>query len=398
MVEEPRSVSLAAPRSAARARGVLSISFDLELAWGTRRSSKPDPGNAPQVSRDAVHGVLDILKRYEISATWATVGQLMRPFEDLKIGAFPAGIPAPRPDWFEGDWQSGIPAPEDPESRNYFAPDIIEALVTCSTYQELASHTFSHVVIGDRSCTPEIAESELRLVQELARSWGRTIHTLVFPRNQIGHLATVQQTGHHCYRGYNNEWYFRGPLHPKYSTQGVRKQIVRILKLIDEALAITPLVQQAVQRDGLWELPHSMFFPGRSGVARFLPASCYVRKATKGLNRAMATGGIFSLYSHEHNFCGDLPGSLAMFDEICCTAARLRDGGQLDILTMEEIAHELNQGGCPEPNESTSDRRVDGKLQRIKICTQPAVSTIRAAVCDSADVSPVEEAQTDGAA
>ena len=56
------------------AAGALVISFDFELAWGSRTKAVDWSHYAGiEKVRDVVTQLLDIFNRYEISATWATV-------------------------------------------------------------------------------------------------------------------------------------------------------------------------------------------------------------------------------------------------------------------------------------------------------------------------------------
>lgn len=123
------------------AAGVLSISFDFEMAWGTRRSSDPNHAAGVERVREVVPALLDMFTRHGISATWATVGHLMLRREDCPGGRFPLTLPAPQPAWFEGNWYDGIPHWNDPRAARFYAPDLVEQIVQCPAYQELASHT-----------------------------------------------------------------------------------------------------------------------------------------------------------------------------------------------------------------------------------------------------------------
>jgi len=73
-----------------------------------------------------------------------------------------------------------------------------------------------------------------------------------------------------------------------------------------------------------------------------------VQRAIKGMRKAARLGRIFSLYTHPHNFLPDVSGQLDAFEQICVAAARLRDAGELEIKTMEEIADDLSQGRRPQ--------------------------------------------------
>lgn len=330
------------------AGGVLSISFDFEMAWGTRRNAR-DLNHAQGVERvrEVVRGLLDIFTRHRISATWATVGHLMLRPEDCPDGRFPKQLPAPRPDWFSGEWYDGIPSITEPRGLRYYAPELIEAIVNCPVHQELASHTFSHVVIGEEACTREVAQAEFDTCRDVAKRWGREVHSLVFPRNKVGHLDVLRETGHTCFRGPNSEWFLLGTAAKPIKNRLLNRltyNLVRVLRFVDESLVICPPLGKAKRVEGLWELPHSMFFPGCTGLSKFVPREAQVQRATKGMTKAARLGRIFSLYTHPHNFLPDVPEQLESFERICIEAARLRDAGKLEIKTMEEIANDLSAG------------------------------------------------------
>ncbi len=330
------------------AGGVLSISFDFEMAWGTRRNAR-DLNHAQGVERvrEVVRGLLDIFTRHRISATWATVGHLMLRPEDCPDGRYPKQLPAPRPNWFSGDWYEGIPSMHEPRGLRYYAPELVEAIVNCPVHQELASHTFSHVVIGEDACSREVAQAEFDTCREVAKRWGREVRSLVFPRNKIGHLDVLRETGHVCFRGPNSEWFLLGTAAKPIKNRLLNRltyNLVRVLRFVDESLVICPPLGKAKQVEGLWELPHSMFFPGCTGLSKFVPRESQVQRAAKGMQKAARLGRIFSLYTHPHNFLPDVTEQLASFEQICIEATRLRDARELEIKTMEEIAHDLSAG------------------------------------------------------
>ncbi len=328
--------------------GALMISFDFELAWGTRRSArKPDHAAGIERVSEVVQGLLKIFERQNISATWATVGHLMLTADQCPQGRFDYQRPGPKPAWFEGDWYDGIPGFDEPAANRYYAPDLVKQIVDCPVHQELASHTFSHVIIADPSCTEEIAEDEFTKCRDLGETWGRQVRSVVFPRNQIDHLSVLERTGHRCYRGANSEWYWFGTVEhpPKNPVVGkMTGLVVRALRLVDERLALCPPIRPARKVGNLWELPHSMFYPGSAGLSRYASPEDQWRRATKGLHKAAETGRIFSLYTHPHNFLPNPEPHLEAFERICEEAARLREAERLQIKTMGEIADDLDQG------------------------------------------------------
>jgi hypothetical protein len=160
-------------------------------------------------------------------------------------------------------------------------------------------------------------------------------------------LAVLERTGYQCYRGANSEWYWFGTI-ARPPKSAVVRTVTRLaghgLRLLDERLALCPPVRAARRVGQLWELPHSMFYPGSRGVSQFVPPKDQWRRAAKGMHKAVARRRIFSLYTHPHNFLPHIQPHLQAFERICAEGARLRDAGLLQIKTMGEIADDLNAG------------------------------------------------------
>ncbi|MEM6798528.1 MAG: hypothetical protein AAF589_03355 [Planctomycetota bacterium] len=323
--------------------GVFILSFDFELAWGTRaNATAANHAAGVEATREVVGALLHRLDHHGVSATWATVGHLMLdPVDNPRDWHY---TPAPSPDWFRGDWFEGVPAGDDPAAGRYYAPELVQAIVDCPTHQELASHTFSHPVLAEVECPASIARAELEACRQAARRFGRELTSLVFPRNQIGHLNVVAGTGHNCFRGPFNEWYWRGDDGDALRGSrvgGIKRLTARLLRFADECLALTPKVGAARQVAGLCEIPHGMFFPGSVGLSRFVPARCKTAKAVRGLTAAAASDRVFSLFTHPHNFLPDIKANLTAFDRILGRAAAMRDEGKLVIQTRAEHASEV---------------------------------------------------------
>ncbi|HZZ27360.1 MAG TPA: polysaccharide deacetylase family protein [Pirellulales bacterium] len=322
--------------------GAFVISFDFEMGWSLRRS----PNIGPEFSqldamRDIVPRMLQILDRYRISATWATVGHLMLRPQDCPGGRFSYDLPSPRFSWFQGEWFAGIPRIGEQGWQWFYAPDLVEQIIESNTYQELGSHTFSHIDVGDPACSKELARAEFELCQTIARNWGRRLRSVVFPHNFAGHLETLEEAGYDCYRTEAKDWYWLG-----LSQNGIlRSRFARLflqpLRYMDERLPVTPALPAAKRCGNLWEIPQSMFFPGFAGISKYISAASRVRRATLGLHRAAKLGRLFSFYTHPENFIHGGDQLLDAFDEICREAAELREAGKLDILTMEEAASRM---------------------------------------------------------
>jgi len=324
-------------------RGAMVFSLDFELAWGTRTSSEAPP--PPGLSRveEVVERLLAIFARHGVSATWATVGHLVLRREELMDGRFNWDLPEPDLPWFQGKWYEGIPAFDSDAGSAYYAPELVRAILDCPVPQELACHTFTHMLLGDGDCTSEVAAAELWKSQQAAGNWGVELSSLVFPRNRVGHLAEVAAAGFRCYRGENSEWYWFGHASGLFERRWLRLP-VWCLRYLDERLCLTPPLPPVRHRGGLWEIPHSMFFPGMRGVSKWITPAARVRRAVKGLRRAARQHRVFSIWTHPHNFLPEPEPLLGAVDDICREAARLREAGRLEILSMQQMADRLDAG------------------------------------------------------
>lgn len=314
--------------------GALVLSFDFELAWGMRDrldgSQRLD--HFSRVSDEIVPALLELLARYEITATWATVGHLMLRGEDR-----PAG----------GQLHPGanfqLAGLSDTDLAAFYAPHAIEAILKCPAPQELAAHSFSHPLFVETTCPAALASEELAHVRHAAAQWGQNPTSFVFPRNAIGHLPALRAAGYRAFRGANAEWYWFGRPWTIYSRRWLRMP-VWTLRYVDEQLAFTPPLPAIRRTCGMWEIPHSMFFPGRRGVSRWVHPARQATRAIKGLNRAAEQGRIFSMFTHPHNFGDGTESLLVALGTICQHAARLRDAQRLSILSMNQVADELDAG------------------------------------------------------
>ena len=329
-------------------KGIAVFSFDLEMAWAGRKSSS-DLNHAEGIEqvRGIVDSLLAILIRYEISATWATVGHLMlkenyNEWERLKQFE-------PKYNWFSGNWYEGIPDLNSPLGNRYYAPDVIEKIVQCPIYQELGCHTFSHIIVGDTATSRQLFWEELLACQKAARFYGRDLKSFVFPRNIVGHTDLLKQAGFECFRGLNSEWYWfgfpaelRSFKHTKFPNKLI-PLVMTVGRFFDEKLRLCPPLPLARSIDDIWEIPHSMFFPPFAGVSRYISMEDRWRRGINGLIKVSENKRIFSIYTHPHNFLTAPSELLNAFEMICRYASDLRDKGKLNIFTMDKVAEQLNE-------------------------------------------------------
>lgn len=332
-------------------KGAVVISLDCELAWGIRHTRDlVNYADALGKTRDVIKALLEVFDKYHISATWAVVGHLMLDHATATGGRMHPEMPRPQSLSGPVDWYDGVPEGDVDTEPFYYAPDVMDMILSCPTTQELACHTFSHIVVGSPVSSEELVEAEFRRCKELASKWSKELVSVIFPENCPGHLEVLRRLGYRCFRGRNSEWYWLAWREQTLDASAIDKLKLKFLfylqaflRLIDEKFAFTPPILAVKQNQGLWEIPHSMLFPGYIGPAKFTTPEDRVKKALKGLTAAVQKKRIFSLWTHPHNLACGYDELFPAFEKICQAIASARDRNELDVLTMKEVADLLDQ-------------------------------------------------------
>jgi hypothetical protein len=302
-------------------KGRFTVCFDFELAWG-RFDKVFDEDYLTQVSltrKGIVPSLLAILKRHGIPATWAVVGHLMLRECDGVHSVLEPYRPGHFPDWFSRDAGG-----DDDGSSVWMCRDVVQQIAACSTPQELASHSFSHVDFSHPALSHKRAMQELELTRDLIAELGQEMKTHVFPRGRQGHLDVLKNAGVQVYRTLPQ---------PSSGFGSGLSQFAR------EAFALTPPIV-IPERDemGMLKADGGMLFNRRGHYRSAIPMSRRVSRAIKGINRAISDSEIFILWSHPVDFAASPKAMMSAFDAICAHAARMRDAKKLEIIPLRDFA------------------------------------------------------------
>ena len=288
--------------------GTLTLSFDTELGWGGIESGRWRQRQAQGTydrAREAMKTLLEEMDALEIPATWAVVGGLLeRPgrhdFDHLPLPARLGAQTALR----EGD------------EATFHAPSLIEAILGARTSHELACHTYSHTRFTYPGVDEEVVREDLSRFVAVFPEEAGSLKSLTFPNNEEAFLEQVAARGLTVYRGHN-------------SPPVAKKN--RAVHRLNSTLHGAPLSRTFKAPAGLWRSDASMLFATRPRRPDTLP---YVyRKASRGLEAAVRTGGVLHVWTHPYNFALSW-GLLRVFVAFLRLSARLRDRGRLEIRTM----------------------------------------------------------------
>lgn len=316
-------------------RGVFIISLDFELIWGTADLFGPKQfWKACESERKLIQRLLNLFEKYNISATWCTLGHLFLDSCRLENGIKHPDIIRPHHPWCQGDWFQHDPCGDEKTAPLFYARSLIKQILECRIPQEIGSHSFSHVIFGDPGCTPETANSELGACVKVARELGVVLRSFAFPRNSVGHLETLRRHGFRCFRGQDPNWY-------EYLSWPII--LKRLAHLADVLFSVEPpVVLPELTTEGLWNIPGSMILFPMHGIRRYLPMRSRVLRAIKGLDAAVKKRRIFHLWFHPTNLADSTEEMFRGLEQIIQHAECLRNRGDLEFHSMGGLVDSID--------------------------------------------------------
>lgn len=316
--------------------GAFVISLDFELFWGMRdKRTLADYGEHISGVRAAMPRMLDAFERHGVKATFATVGLLYHTRREDLLRALPTITPSYKNaalSPYSGHFDTiGTNEQEDP---HHFGASLIR-LISEHPQHELACHTFSHYYCLEEGQTAEQFRADLRAAERAASLFGVKRRSLVFPRNQFNaaYLAICREEGIMAYRGNETSWL--------YTARNAAQESLfrRALRLLDTWLPLSGANVHALPdgRELPVNVPASRFLRPFDHRTAFLEPLKF-RRITTAMDRAVATGSIFHLWWHPHNFGVHLDENMRLLERILAHYARLRDRHGMESLTMKEVA------------------------------------------------------------
>ncbi len=312
--------------------GGFILSLDFELMWGVRASTTIERygGNILGV-RTAIPKMLDLFERYDLSATWATVGFLFFEEKEALLAACPKILPryadptlSPYPDLDS----IGRNEREDPY---HFGLSLLRE-IKGRPGQEIGTHTFSHFFCLEAAHDPEAFRADLKAARLAAEREGIGLKSLVFPRNQIrpDYLPICKEMGLSVLRGTEPHWLYRP------AGEEGEGHLKRGLRLLDSYLDLSGKhpARRSIEA-GMVNLPSSRFLrPYSRRLAAF--DRLKTRRILTAMREAAANGRFFHLWFHPHNVGRDQDENVALLEAIAAEVARLRDQYGWPSLTMAE--------------------------------------------------------------
>jgi hypothetical protein len=241
-------------------------------------------------------------------------------------------------------WTSAIPDGGESTAPLWYGRSFATLLRRVEPLQEIGLHGgLTHFIWTDPLASREVVEWELeqgvRALEELAI---RPL-SFSFARERESHHALLPAHGIRSYRGRTVSRAFRlGPT-----------LVGKAARLLDELRRGTPApVWPEEVLPGLWNIPSSMFlFPIAPSRTRVVGLSSRVERFRRGIEAAVLHRGIFHYCLHPENLT-ESPCGFPMFEEMLELLIRARDRGDVEVLTMSDVACRMELALGREPAEA----------------------------------------------
>lgn len=327
-----------------RSSGVFTISLDFELYWGVRdKRTLQEYQNNLEGVREAVDGLLDLFRCFDVHATWAIVGLVMCNDAHDALRRIPKVLPnyrdpilSPYP-YLERIVDSAGQGVVDELDAMHFAPELVHR-VAFTANQEVATHTFSHYYCLEDGSNEEALEADLAAAAGVSRNYELEVHTIVFPRNQYSDdvLKVCCRRGLTAYRG-NQSFFAYAALSDRTANSGFR----RIIRLADAYVSLsganTYELENLNKEGALVNVPASFFLRPVSRRLRLLEP-LRRRRLTSAMTNAAREGRLFHLWWHPHNFGVNKGDNLAFLECLLRHFSELRQRYGMESLNMGEVA------------------------------------------------------------
>lgn len=311
----------------------LIVSLDFELFWGMLDSTTLEAYKDNVLGgRKAIPRLLKLFEKYDIHATWATVGFMFAEnYNELKK-YFPAEelMPAYANSnlcpykYIETIGENEQTAP------CFYGASLIKQVAACKG-QEIGSHTFSHYYCREVGQTVLQFEADMKAALAIAGDKGYELTSVVFPRNQCSdaYVKKCKELGFTAYRDEENDW-----IHEKISF----RPLMRILRLMDVYL---PLTGQGgympEKKNGLLNFIGSRMYKPYFKPLGFLE-KLKIHRIKRQMLHAAKNGQTFHLWWHPHNIGVMTDFHLAQLEEIFEYYNMLKEKYNMQSMNMKEAA------------------------------------------------------------
>jgi len=319
--------------------GYFVISLDFELMWGVRdKKTISSYGENVLGVRRVIPMLLEIFEKYNVSATFATVGLLFCKDKKAMVG----NIPEIQPQYFNTNlspykYISEI-GENERDDKYHYASSLIR-LIQQYPNHEIGTHTYCHYYCLEKGQTTEAFDHDIKKAIAISKEYNIDIKTIIFPRNQYNddYLKVCKNNGIENYRGNEKSWMYK-PIN------GEDENLFRrFFRLADTYFNIsgnnTVKIDECVENI-MCNIPSSRFLrPYNAKLAILEPLR--LKRIKDSMTHAARNNEIFHLWWHPHNFGLNLDENIAFLDKILQHYKHLHLQYKFQSLTMNSLSEKI---------------------------------------------------------
>lgn len=312
--------------------GIFVISLDYELMWGGIEIWSEDGYGQSNIANvpEVIKRLTDLFAKYQVKATFATVGMIMqKDLQDAK-NAVPADTPSYNNKSLSpyGEYMNHVS-----NSNLYFAPDTV-SLLKSDRNVEIGTHTYCHYYCWEEGQDIKQFENDIMMAKDVAEKNSIVLKSIVFPRNQVSsdYLDVCKRHGIKIYRG-NALKYFDTP---KRTLDNYRQKICRLLDAYFNIAGATSYSLDAIHEGDMLNIRASRFLRPYSHSLRHFE-SLRLKRIKNELSYAAKHNEIYHLWFHPHNFGANMEQNLRLFESILEHYAQCRDKYGMKSMTMGDF-------------------------------------------------------------
>jgi len=281
--------------------GKFVTSLDFELMWGVRdKKDKTTYGKNIIGVHKVIPRLLEIFRRYDIKATFSTVGLLFFQTKQELLENIPTLKPLyndPNLSPYNGHFD--ILGDDFKHDLYHFAPILINEIQKYPE-QEIGTHTFSHYYCLEQGQTIETFNEDIKSAISIANKYNVGLTSLVFPRNQFNddYLKICLELGIFCYRGNEQSWLYKAK---NGENENYFRRAFRLLDAYINLSGHNCYSDQYLKSKMPIDIPSSRFLRPFSNKTKNLDRLRLFR-IKSGMTYAAKNDLTFHLWWHPHNF------------------------------------------------------------------------------------------------
>lgn len=322
--------------------GSFVISLDFELSWGMIDKSTSEEYGKTNVAQvpEVIKGMLSLFDKYDVKATFATVGLIMLNDKNEAISMAPSHKPSYKNSILSPYSDDFIEKIKPKNTKLYFSPELIEELKN-NKYVEIGTHTFCHYYCWEEGQTLEQFEQDIATAIKIAKEQGIVMTSIIFPRNQVSkpYINICSKYGIKCYRG-NAISFFEQPKNKLHRYKN------RILRLLDTYINVgrhTPISYEKIDNlEQLVNIPASRLLKPYNETFAFLE-NLKLHRIKSEIKHAAKYNKLYHLWWHPHNFGDNVEKNLQNLEIILQYYVKCHKKHGMQSYTMTELALKIKK-------------------------------------------------------